>query len=400
MLSVIKMFALLLAVIYLTFISLGLPDSLLGSAWPKMHLDLNAPVSYMGIVTMIISACTIISSLFSDRLTKKFSTKIVTLVSVFLTAIAILGFSFTRNFIVLCLLAVPYGLGAGAIDATLNNYVANHYSSKHMNWLHCFWGVGTIVSPYVMSYALSTEQSWPLGYRIISYVQLGITLILFLSLPLWNKGKSKEAEEIEEEQNTKVLSFKEKLKIKGLIYLLFTFLFYCSIESIFIQWTSTYLVNVKEFSNELAAAYASFFFIGMTLGRLVSGFISQKMKDKKMIIFGSMIIFIGIILLYLPIQNHTFTLIMLILIGFGCGPIYPAIIHATPIFFDKKESQGIIGLEMASAYIGSTFMPPLFGIISRQISFQILPYVISILFVLCMTFFILLLKKIEKKDKD
>lgn len=183
------MFALLLAVIYLTFISLGLPDSLLGSAWPKMHLDFNVPVSYMGIVTMIISACTIISSLFSDRLTKKFSTKIVTLISVFLTAIAILGFSFTRNFIVLCLLAVPYGLGAGAIDATLNNYVANHYSSKHMNWLHCFWGVGTIVSPYVMSYALSTDQSWPLGYRIISYVQFGITLILFLSLPLWNKGK-------------------------------------------------------------------------------------------------------------------------------------------------------------------------------------------------------------------
>lgn len=331
------MFALLLAVIYLTFISLGLPDSLLGSAWPKMHLDFNVPVSYMGIVTMIISACTIISSLFSDRLTKKFSTKIVTLISVFLTAIAILGFSFTRNFIVLCLLAVPYGLGAGAIDATLNNYVANHYSSKHMNWLHCFWGVGTIVSPYVMSYALSTEQSWPLGYRIISYVQLGIALILFLSLPLWNKGKSHEVEEIEEEKNTKVLSFKEKLKIKGLIYLLFTFLFYCSIESIFIQWTSTYLVNVKEFSVELAAAYASFFFIGMTLGRLVSGFISQKMKDKKMIIFGSIIIFIGVILLYLPIQNHTFTLIMLILIGFGCGPIYPAIIHATPIFFDKKE---------------------------------------------------------------
>lgn len=400
MFPVIQMFALLLAVIYLTFISLGLPDSLLGSAWPKMHLDFNVPVSYMGIVTMIISACTIISSLFSDRLTKKFSTKIVTLVSVFLTAIAILGFSFTRNFIVLCLLAVPYGLGAGAIDATLNNYVANHYSSKHMNWLHCFWSVGTIVSPYVMSYALSTEQSWPLGYRIISYVQLGITLILFLSLPLWNKGKSHKVEEIEEEKNTKVLSFKEKLKIKGLIYLLFTFLFYCSIESIFIQWTSTYLVNVKEFSVELVAAYASFFFIGMTLGRLVSGFISQKLNDKKMIIFGSVIIFMGIILLYLPIQNHTFTLIMLILIGFGCGPIYPAIIHATPIFFDKKESQGIIGLEMASAYIGSTFMPPLFGIISRQISFQILPYVISILFVLYMTFFILLLKKIEKKDKD
>lgn len=392
------MFALLLAIIYLTFVSLGLPDSLLGSAWPKMHLDLNVPVSFMGIVTMIISACTIISSLFSDRLTKKFSTRIVTLVSVFLTAIAIFGFSFTRNFIILCLLAIPYGLGAGAIDAALNNYVANHYASKHMNWLHCFWGIGTIVSPYVMSYSLTTDKSWPLGYRLISYVQLGITLILFLTLPLWKKGENKQEEMVEE--TTKVLSFKEKLKIKGLIFLLFTFLFYCSIESIFIQWTSTYLVNVKSFSIESAAAYASFFFIGMTLGRLVSGFISQKLDDKKMIILGSSLILIGIVLLFLPIENHIFALITLILIGFGCGPIYPAIIHATPIFFHKEESQGIIGLEMASAYIGSTFMPPLFGLIAKALSFQILPYVISILFVLFILFFSLLLKKLQKSNKN
>lgn len=396
-LMVIVMYTLLLVIIYFAFISLGLPDSLLGSAWPTMHLTFNVPTSYMGIVTMIISGCTIISSLFSDKLNKKLGTAWVTAGSTLLTVLALFGFSFSTSFLAICLIAIPYGLGAGAIDASLNNYVALHYKSNHMSWLHCFWGVGTIISPYLMSYALTSKNSWPMGYRYVAYIQLGITVILFLTIPLWKKANPEKKEEKEEE--IKVLSFQEKLHLKGIIFLLFSFFAYCALEASAGQWASTFLVEIKGIEKEKAAAYASYFYIGITVGRFLSGFISPKLKDKGMIYLGTCFIFIGLLVLML-VPNATISAISFSIIGLGCAPIYPSIIHATPTLFGKEASQGVIGLEMAGAYVGSTFIPPLFGLLGQHISFKILPYFLLILFAFFLIMITLLFKKTNPSKKE
>ncbi|MBS6194623.1 MAG: MFS transporter [Clostridiales bacterium] len=371
------MYLLLLALIYLAFISLGLPDPLLGSGWPTMREVFNVPISYMGIVSFIICGGTICSSLVSERLTKKFGTRYVTVVSVFMTAAALFGFSLATEFWMLCLWAIPYGLGAGAIDAALNNYVALHYNSRHMSWLHCFWGVGTIISPYVMSWAL-TNSVWNDGYRMTSGIQFAIAVILVLTLPVWKVNKSA----ADEEETNEVIGIKGALKIKGVPYLLLGFLGYCAAESTTMLWASSYLVEAREISKEVAAAFGSLFFIGITAGRFLAGFISEKFGDRQMIRIGTGVILAGVLCLLLPVETDLFALAGLIIIGFGCAPVYPSIIHSTPANFGAKNSQAIIGIQMASAYVGSTFMPPIFGLLANHVSIKLFPVYLLIFFVM------------------
>lgn len=360
------MYSLLLALIYIAFISLGLPDSLLGSGWPVMHTDLNVPIYFMGSVSMVISGGTIVSSLLSDKFTKKLGTHIVTVISVFLTAVALFGFSFSNQFWMLIVFAIPYGLGAGAIDAALNNYVALNYTSKHMSWLHSFWGVGTIISPLIMGYAL-TNSNWNNGYRIVAFIQIGITLLLLFTLPVWKINKTMVVD------NAKSIGLIEALKIKGVPNLLIGFFAYCAAEATAMYWASTYLVEVKGIAADQAAKFGSLFFIGMTVGRFLSGFIMNKIGDRKMIVLGTFIASFGVISLLIPTGNSIFSLVGFIIIGFGFAPIYPCIIHSTPANFGKENSGAIIGIQMASAYVGTTFMPPLFGLLGTFISFVILP---------------------------
>ncbi len=371
------MAALLLAVIYLGFISLGLPDSLLGAAWPVMRQSFGVPVSYMGLVSMIISGGTIVSSLLSERLTKRFSTRVVTIASVFLTAAALFGFGTASEFRHLCLWGVPYGLGAGAIDAALNNYVSLHYTSRHMSWLHCFWGVGTIISPYVMSYALS-HSVWNDGYRIVSFIQLGIVIVLIATLPLWNVHKK----ELSQGESGKILGVKGALKIKGVPCLLLGFFAYCAAEATSMLWISSYLVNVRNVPEKTAAAFGSLFFIGITAGRFVSGFISDRLGDRNMIRLGFSIAVFGLVCVILPVETDIFALSGFVILGSGCAPVYPSIIHSTPANFGAENSGAIIGVQMASAYIGSTFMPPLFGVLSNLTGLALMPFYIAAFLVL------------------
>lgn len=370
------MYSLLLALIYLAFISLGLPDSLLGAGWPTMYGELGVPVSYMGIVSMVISGGTIVSSLMSDRLTRKFGARVVTVVSVFLTAGALFGFSFSDRFWMLILFSVPYGLGAGAIDAALNNYIALHYSARHMSWLHCFWGVGAIVSPFIMSYAL-TSSTWNDGCRIVGYIQLGIAALLLVTLPVW-KINSKKTDAVEQ----KSIGLIGALKIKGVPFILIGFFAYCAAEATAMQWASTYFVEVKHISEAQAAQFASLFYIGITAGRFLSGFVSAKIGDRRMIVIGASVLTLGIILLVIPVTAAELSLAGFVIIGLGCAPIYPSIIHSTPANFGAENSGAIIGIQMACAYVGSTFMPPLFGLIGSATDFAILPLYLIVFVVL------------------
>lgn len=379
------MYLLLLAVIYIAFISLGLPDSLLGSAWPTIYAAFDVPISYMGIVSMIIAGGTIVSSLMAERLEKKFHTRLITAVSVLLTAIALFGFSTATEFFHLCLWGIPYGLGAGAIDASLNNYVALHYSSRHMSWLHCFWGVGTIISPYIMSYAL-THSVWTDGYRAVSYIQFGIVVILVLALPLWKVNKSAEAAAAA----AKPLGLKGGLKIKGVPFLLTGFMAYCAAEATTMLWVSSYLEGAYGVSNEEAAAFGSLFFIGITSGRFISGFISDKLGDNRMIRLGTGLALLGVIMTAIPVKEAAIA--GFVVVGLGCAPVYPCIIHSTPTNFGAENSQGIIGIQMASAYVGSTFMPPLFGLIANYIDIRLMPLYLAFFLVLLL----IMLRKTEK----
>lgn len=373
------MYLFLLMLIYLAFVSLGLPDSLLGSAWPVIHNAFDVPLSYAGIVTMIISFGTICSSLLSERLTKKLGVRIVTVSSVFLTALALYGFSTAGAFWMLCLWAVPYGLGAGAIDAALNNYVALHYSSKHMSWLHCFWGLGTIISPYVMSYALTTSV-WQNGYRIVSLVQTAIAVILLATLSVWKVNSAGEQQSAEEAH---VIGIRGVFRIRGVPQLLCGFFSYCALESTLILWASSYLVGAKGIGTERAAAFASLFCIGITTGRFLAGFVTEKLGDFRLIQIGAGVLLLGCISMLLPVPGDTLPLAGLVVMGIGCAPVYPSIIHATPSNFGKENSQAIIGIQMASAYFGSTFMPPVFGLIANHISVGLMP-VYVLLFVILM----------------
>ncbi len=380
------MTSLLLAIIYLAFISLGLPDSLLGSAWPTMYTEMNVPVSYAGIISMIIAFGTIVSSLQSDRLTKRLGTGKVTAISVATTAVALFGFSISHSFPALCLWAIPYGLGAGSVDASLNNYVALHFESKHMSWLHCMWGVGASAGPYIMGFALTGNLGWNMGYRIISIIQVVLTLVLIFSLPLWTakmrSGVKKEADApASETSGGKALRLKEIVAIPGAKEIMLSFFCYCAIEQTTGLWAASYMTLYKGISAETAASYASMFFIGITIGRALSGFITMKLNDNQMILLGQVIVAVGIITLLLP-GSGVISLIGLILIGLGCAPIYPSIIHSTPDRFGADKSQAIIGVEMASAYVGTCLMPPIFGLIANHINVSLLPVYLFVILAL------------------
>ena len=352
------MLHLLLAVIYAAFISLGLPDSLLGAAWPSMYPGFGVPVSYSGIIFCIISAGTVVSSLCSDRLTRRLGAGWVTAISVGMTALALFGFSVSGAFWMLCLWAVPYGLGAGSVDAALNNFVALHFSSRHMSWLHCMWGVGASVGPYIMGAALTGGSGWPMGYRIISLIQIVLTAVILLSLPLWKRKAA--GEENPEAENGEVLGLGKILQISGAKEILIAFFCYCALEQTTGLWASSYLVLRKGVAPETAAGFASLFYIGITVGRALGGFLTAKWTDTQMIRIGQGMIAAGLAALLLPLGEYA-ALAGLILIGLGCAPIYPSVIHSTPAHFGADKSRAIIGVEMASAYIGNCLMPPLFG---------------------------------------
>lgn len=389
------MFHLLLAIIYLSFISLGLPDSLLGSAWPTMYQEFNVPVSYAGIISMIIALGTIFSSLQSDRLTRRFGTARVTAFSVAMTAAALFGFSISHSFWMLILWAVPYGLGAGGVDASINNYVALHYSSKHMSWLHCMWGVGASAGPYIMAFAMTGGHNWNMGYRYIGFIQIALTIILFISLPLWKKNPSQISSDGSEttDTNGKALSLKKIFAIPGAKEILITFFCYCALEQTAGLWASSYLALHHGLSEEVAASFASLFFLGITFGRGVSGFITMKLNDTAMIHLGQGIILLGIIAIFLPFGD-TFALIGLILVGLGCAPIYPCIIHSTPANFGAERSQALIGVQMAFAYIGTCLMPPIFGLIANHINISLFPVFLLAILILMFLMHERLLKKV------
>lgn len=369
------MASLLLAVIYFAFVSLGLPDSLLGSAWPVMRVELGAPVSAMGLVTMIISAGTIVSSLASDFLTRKLGTGLVTAVSVLMTAGAMLGFSFARAFWVLCLIAVPYGLGAGAVDAALNNYVALHYKARHMSWLHCFWGVGALVSPFIMGACLAGPAGWEGGYRVTSYIQFGLTALIVLSFPLWVRPAAQDAQR-------KPLTVPQTMRLKGVPFLLVAFFAYSTVEATSMYWASSYFAEYRGAGAEIAAMLGSLFYIGITVGRFVSGFVSERLGDRRLIRIGCAVIAAGLVLLALPLKTYAVSIAGFVVVGIGCAPVYPAIIHSTPFNFGTKNSQSVIGVEMAAAYVGTTFMPPLFGIFAQYVSIAWLPLWVGVFLVL------------------
>jgi len=382
----------LLAIIYIAFISLGLPDALLGSAWPSMHGALNVPVSYAGIVSMIISAGTIISSLFSDKMNSKLGTGKVTAVSVGLTAVSLLGFSVSKSFLMLCVIAFPYGLGAGAVDAALNNYVALHYKARHMSWLHCFWGVGATIGPYIMGACLTGGFKWNSGYQIIGILQVALTVILIISLPLWRR--SNEAAQEGAAQNK--MGMGKLLRLPGVKEVLTAFFCYCAVEQTAGLWGASYMVMERGLSPQSAAKWASLFYLGITIGRFICGFISMKMSDKAMIRLGQGMIIAGILLLIFPLGNLIMC-IGLVVVGLGCAPIYPSIIHETPTNFGAGLSQALIGMQMAFAYVGTTVMPPLFGALAGKMGIWLYPFYLLII-TLLMIWMVEKLNKVPKAE--
>lgn len=364
------MVSLLLAIIYLSFISLGLPDSLLGAAWPVMRLEFGAALSFAGVVSMIISGGTIVSSLLSDRMTRRLGPGLVLAGSVAMTAAALFGFSTCHAAWMLCLWAIPYGLGAGGCDAALNNYVALHYTSRHMSWLHCFWSIGASISPYIMSACLAADNNWRGGYRTVSAIQFVLTLALFLSLPLWKK-QSGQADGTPE---AAPIGIRGAIKLPGVPYVLTAFFCYCALESTAGLWASSYLVEHRGLDAETAASFASLFYLGITFGRLFCGFISDRVGDRRLIRVGTIVMLCGMVLVMLPISADAAALGGLLIIGLGAAPIYPSIIHSTPDNFGAENSQAVIGIQMACAYLGCTLAPPIFGQIATHTSVALYPF--------------------------
>ena len=409
------MFSFLLLIIYLSFISLGLPDALLGSAWPIMHEELKVPLSYSGSVYMLISCCTILSSLKSESLNRRFGTGKITAFSVLLTALAIFGFSMSRSFYMLLLFAIPYGLGAGSVDAALNHYVALHYSSRHMNWLHCMWGIGASIGPYIMGFVLQRGYSWSKGYFLIGMLQAGLTFLLFLSLGLW-KVKEEDMNDLvkvemhEGEEGKKAMSFREILRIPGAKECIASFFFYCAIEQTIGLWSGSFMVYSLRIDAKLAASLVALFYFGITFGRFWAGIFSAKWKDEELILGGIAILFLGIALLF-PAGlssgkqlfgmelRQVFVVLSLLFMGLGCAPIYPAIIHSTPYNFGAENTSALIGKQMASAYIGSLSLPPVFGVLAKNFGTELFPFYAVVLGIAMLYMYKQLLKKTKEAKR-
>lgn len=359
----------LLVLIYAAFISLGLPDSLLGSAWPVMRLDLGAPVSLVGYLAMALSAGTVVSSLLSSRLVARLGTAKVTIISVFMTAAALLGFAWARRTAFLFLLTLPLGLGAGSVDAALNNFVALHYQSMHMNWLHCFWGVGATAGPMIMSFFLASGRSWRMGYGVIAALQFALVAALWASRGLW-RGKDGAGAT---RGHTRALSNREALRLPNVPLALVAFICFSVTEITAGLWSSTYLVGVEGMSPAAAARWSAAFYGGITLGRLLSGFLSLRLSNPALIRGGQLVCVLGAVLLMLPLPA-SISALGFVLLGFGTAPIFPAMLHETPRRFGAKVSGAIMGLQMAVAYTGGTFGSPLFGALAALTSLKLLPY--------------------------
>ena len=406
------MFSILLFMIYLAFVSLGLPDALLGSAWPIMYQEFAVPVSYSGTVFMIICGGTILSSLNSEKLNRRFGTGKITAISVFLTAIALFGFSISHSFLMLCLFAIPYGLGAGSVDAALNHYVALHYSSRHMSWLHCMWGLGASVGPYIMGFVLQRGEPWNRGYLIVSIIQFILAIILFCSLSLWKKNPEELTENAastakqeapkqeapkQEAPKQRALSLREVFAIPGAKESLASFYGYCALEQTVGLWAGSFMVLALGMEEKLAASYVALFYFGITFGRFLSGFFTMKWKDEQMVLGGSAIVFFGIFLLFTP-WSKALVLPALILIGLGCAPVYPSVIHSTPYNFGVEHSSALIGAQMAAAYVGTLIMPPFFGVLGRSFSMKLFPYY-SMFLLLFMVFTYRRMLQVTKKAR-
>lgn len=388
------MASLLIAVIYLAFISLGLPDSLLGSAWPTMQVVFQVPSSYAGYISMTISCMTIISALASPALIKKIHTKWIVVLSIGLTVGGLIGFSFSGQYWLLFLFAVPYGLGAGSVDAALNHYVANHYSSSVMNFLHCFYGLGAVISPNIMAMALKYAH-WNEGYRWTAYVQLGILAVCLLSLPLWKSNDAAQEQGAEE-----TAGIRETVKVPGVILTLIAFFSYCAGEATCFLWTSSYFAGTKQgMSEELIASFGSLIFAGLMLGRLISGFVSNHLGDRKLIRIGIGVELLGILLVALPFRGYVAAAAGFLIIGTGMGPIYPAIQHMAPVNFGKKYSAAVIGLQMASAYVGSMFMPTAFGKLQEAAGIWIMPLYLAVFALLNIILLEMVYRQIHRGDK-
>ena len=376
---------LLLALIYLAFISLGLPDSLLGSAWPEIYPGFGVPVSYAGIISMIISLGTVTSSLLSDRIISRLGTGKVIVISGLLTALAILGFALAPNFWVLCLCSIPYGLGAGSVDVALNNYVALHFKSTHMNWLHCCWGIGATIGPYVMGIALSGGGSWQSGYWYIALTQLGITALLFFSLPLWKRHEQEDSSVSTEEspgsdsdsEPARPLKLSQTVRITGVKEVMTCFFCYALMEQTAGVWGGPYLKLFKGMDGAAAAAFAGMLFLGITLGRAASGFLAIRYSDQQLIRMGIILTAVGILILVIP-GSAIIAVCGIMIIGLGCAPMYPAMIHAAPQIFGRDRSRAVIGVQMASYFVGVFVLPPLFGLIAQYLSVGFLPVYLAL----------------------
>ena len=365
------MTSLLLPLIYLSFISLGLPDALLGSAWPSMYTELNVPLSSAGLISMIIAAGTVVSSLMSERMTRRFGPGKVTAFSVGLTAVSLGGFALSSSYWQLCLLAVPYGLGAGSVDACLNNFVALHYASRHMSWLHCMWGIGASVGPHIMGRAITAGQSWHAGYGYIAVLQIVLTFVLLMSLPKWKQPTDSGAQS----RPMEPVTLRQALFIRGVREVLTCFFCYCALEQTAGLWASSYLVLKNGLPAEKAASLAALYYMGLTVGRALSGFLTLRLDDRAMVRTGFVLILLGVVCV--PLGGGA-TLAGLVILGLGSAPIYPCLIHSTPGFFGAGNSQAIIGMQMASAYVGTCLMPPLFGLIAQTVSVALYPLFLSV----------------------
>ena len=382
------MFSLLLFIIYLSFISLGLPDAVLGAAWPIIHEEFGVPISFSGSIYMLISCCTILSSLKSESLRLRFGTGKITAFSVLLTAVAIFGFSISPSLSVMLCFAIPYGLGAGSVDAALNHYVAVHYSGRSMNWLHCMWGIGAALGPYILGFVLQRGESWRSGYLVLSMIQATLTIILFLSLGLWGKEEKKE----KTEEKKAPMSFRQILSITGAKECLVSFFLYCAIEQTLGLWSGSFMVYSLKIEAKLAASFVALFYFGITFGRFLAGILAAKWKDEALILGGCGILFLGLVLLFcsmVPSQEvklfgmelrQILVICALLLSGLGCAPIYPAIIHSTPRNFGAENTSALIGKQMAAAYIGSMSFPPFFGVLAKIFGTGLFPFFSAVLF--------------------
>lgn len=385
------MASVLLAVIYASFISLGLPDAVLGAAWPVMEQELQVPTAWAGILSMLISLSTVVSSLQSDRLTKRLGTGKVTILSVALTAAALLGFSCSSAYWMLCLWAIPYGLGAGGVDAAINNYVALHYSSRHMNWLHCMWGVGAATGPVIMGTVLTRNSSWQTGYRFLTLLQVGLLLVLAFSLPLWRRTTG-------EAEARKPLSLREVFSLPGAKEIAITFCCYCGLETTAGLWASTYLVNCRGLAEEVAASWASWYYVGITAGRGLAGFLAERTGDRGLVRLGFCGIGVGVLIVMLP-AAPVGALVGLVLAGIGCAPIYPSLMHVTPTLFGEERSQAMIGMQTAGAYVGSSLMPPLFGMLGNLLGIASYPVYLLAVLGLMVFMYCRLLGKVEMHNE-